>query len=168
MKLALDDFGTGYSASAICSASRSTRSRSTVRSSPELPTREGRNAALIRAMVGLASDLKMQTTAEGVETQEELRSSAPRLLAGPGLHLRQADAARGGARARRKGAATRPSSNSAARAAHADHPCSTASLPRAGERRAAAQHLERRSAGRMPRGASGRRRRSSSISPPEG
>jgi hypothetical protein len=33
---------------------------------------ESRNAALIRAMVGLASDLKMQTTAEGVETQEEL------------------------------------------------------------------------------------------------
>src|SRR5204862_247955 len=33
---------------------------------------EGRNAALIRAMVGLASDLKMQTTAEGVETQDEL------------------------------------------------------------------------------------------------
>jgi len=32
-----------------------------------------RNAALIRAMVGLASDLKMQTTAEGVETKEELQ-----------------------------------------------------------------------------------------------
>jgi hypothetical protein len=34
---------------------------------------ESRNAALIRAMVGLATDLKMQTTAEGVETQEELQ-----------------------------------------------------------------------------------------------
>src|SRR6185369_7759206 len=34
--------------------------------------KESRNAALIRAMVGLASDLQMQTTAEGVETQEEL------------------------------------------------------------------------------------------------
>ncbi len=34
---------------------------------------EGRNAALIRAMVGLASDLQMQTTAEGVETPEELQ-----------------------------------------------------------------------------------------------
>jgi hypothetical protein len=34
---------------------------------------QGRNAALIRAMVGLASDLRMQTTAEGVETQEELQ-----------------------------------------------------------------------------------------------
>jgi hypothetical protein len=34
---------------------------------------EGRNAALIRAMVGLAADLKMQTTAEGVETPEELQ-----------------------------------------------------------------------------------------------
>jgi hypothetical protein len=33
----------------------------------------GRNASLIRAMVGLASDLKMQTTAEGVETAEELQ-----------------------------------------------------------------------------------------------
>jgi hypothetical protein len=33
---------------------------------------QSRKGALIRAMVGLASDLKMQTTAEGVETQEEL------------------------------------------------------------------------------------------------
>ena len=33
---------------------------------------DSRNAALIRAMVGLASDLNMQTTAEGVETQDEL------------------------------------------------------------------------------------------------
>jgi hypothetical protein len=33
---------------------------------------ESRKAALIRAMVGLAHDLEMQTTAEGVETQDEL------------------------------------------------------------------------------------------------
>ena len=73
LKLALDDFGTGYSSPQL-SAARSVRQDQDrpVASSAARPIRESRNAALIRAMVGLASDLKMQTTAEGVETQEEL------------------------------------------------------------------------------------------------
>jgi hypothetical protein len=72
LKLALDDFGTGYSSLSYLlrvpfDKIKVDRSFVSGASDPE-----SRNAALIRAMVGLAADLKMQTTAEGVETQDEL------------------------------------------------------------------------------------------------
>jgi diguanylate cyclase (GGDEF)-like protein/PAS domain S-box-containing protein len=72
VRLALDDFGTGYSSlgyllkvpfdkikidrSFVCGAS--------LKDTP--------NAAIIRAVVGLARELNMETTAEGVETHDEL------------------------------------------------------------------------------------------------
>jgi len=72
LKLALDDFGTGYSSLSYLQRVpfdkiKIDRSFVTGATDPE-----SRNAALIRAMVALASDLNMQTTAEGVETQDEL------------------------------------------------------------------------------------------------
>jgi diguanylate cyclase (GGDEF)-like protein len=72
LKLALDDFGTGYSSLSYLQTvpfDKIKIDQSFVRGASEP---QSRNAALIRAMVGLASDLEMQTTAEGVETEDEL------------------------------------------------------------------------------------------------
>ena len=72
VKLALDDFGTGYSSLSYLLRvpfDKIKIDQSFVRGASDPGSR---NAALIRAMISLASDLQMQTTAEGVETAEEL------------------------------------------------------------------------------------------------
>jgi len=72
VKLALDDFGTGYSSLSYLLRvpfDKIKIDQSFVRGASDP---DSRNAALIRAMIGLARDLDMQTTAEGVETPEEL------------------------------------------------------------------------------------------------
>jgi diguanylate cyclase (GGDEF)-like protein/PAS domain S-box-containing protein len=72
VKLALDDFGTGYSSLSYLLRvpfDKIKIDQSFVRGASDP---DSRNAALIRAMIGLARDLEMQTTAEGVETPEEL------------------------------------------------------------------------------------------------
>jgi diguanylate cyclase (GGDEF)-like protein len=72
LKLALDDFGTGYSSLSYLLRvpfDKIKIDQSFVRGASDP---DSRNAALMRAMIGLASDLQMQTTAEGVETQDEL------------------------------------------------------------------------------------------------
>ena len=72
VKLALDDFGTGYSSLSYLLRvpfDKIKIDQSFVRGASDPGSR---NATLIRAMIGLATDLDMQTTAEGVETAEEL------------------------------------------------------------------------------------------------
>src|SRR5436305_3775234 len=69
VKLALDDFGTGYSSLSYLQRvpfDKIKIDRSFVTGASDL---RGSNAALIREMVGLASDIRMQTTADGVNTQ---------------------------------------------------------------------------------------------------
>jgi diguanylate cyclase (GGDEF)-like protein/PAS domain S-box-containing protein len=72
IKLSLDDFGTGYSSLGYLSRTKFSNikiDRSFVqgaaRNVPE-------NVAIIRAVIALADSLGMSTTAEGVETEEEL------------------------------------------------------------------------------------------------
>ena len=61
-----------FLARATCGASPSTRSRSTAASSP-IPARPGSRSAIVRAVAEPWRSLGMTTTAEGVETEEQLQ-----------------------------------------------------------------------------------------------
>ncbi len=72
VRLALDDFGTGYSSLSYLRNAPFDKikiDQSFVRGSTDTGNH---NSALITAIVGLASALKMETVAEGVETEDEL------------------------------------------------------------------------------------------------
>ena len=71
VRIALDDFGTGYSSLAYLSSfpfDKIKIDRSFVRDLTKRPDA----AAIIRAILGLAHTLQMTTTAEGIETKDEL------------------------------------------------------------------------------------------------
>jgi diguanylate cyclase (GGDEF)-like protein len=72
VKLSLDDFGTGYSSLGYLSRTKF----STIKIDRSFVQGASRNApesvAIIRAVVALADSLGMSTTAEGVETEDEL------------------------------------------------------------------------------------------------
>ena len=72
VRLALDDFGTGYSSIGYLEAAPFDRikiDQSFVRGAAEPGSR---NAAVLASIVGLAEALGMETTAEGIETPQEL------------------------------------------------------------------------------------------------
>jgi diguanylate cyclase (GGDEF)-like protein len=72
VRLALDDFGTGYSSLGYLKKTPFDKikiDQSFVRGAAK---KGSRNAAIIRAIVTLAEDLGMDTTAEGAETHDEL------------------------------------------------------------------------------------------------
>ncbi len=160
LKLALDDFGTGYSSLSYLLRvpfDKIKIDQSFVRGASDP---ESRNAALIRAMVGLASDLEMQTTAEGVETQEELllvRNLGCSLI--QGYYFGKPMPAEEARELASKGSATRPGrAFDPARTPHPHHPRRAPPLSWTGEGRAPEEHFERRRPGRMPRRSRGRHR----------
>jgi EAL domain-containing protein (putative c-di-GMP-specific phosphodiesterase class I) len=71
--IALDDFGTGYASMSYLRSfpfDKIKIDQSFVRGMME----SSDSRAIIKATIGLANDLKMSTTAEGVETEEQLKA----------------------------------------------------------------------------------------------
>jgi diguanylate cyclase (GGDEF)-like protein len=71
VRIALDDFGTGYSSLNYLGKAPFDRIKIDRSFIQDLLTNPDR-AAIVKALIGLASDLKMSTTAEGVENAEQL------------------------------------------------------------------------------------------------
>ncbi len=73
IRIAMDDFGTGYSSLGYLRRFPFDKIKIDQSFIQDLPNRE-ESLAIVRAVVGLGSSLGITTTAEGVETQEQLTS----------------------------------------------------------------------------------------------
>jgi diguanylate cyclase (GGDEF)-like protein/PAS domain S-box-containing protein len=73
IKIAMDDFGTGYSSLGYLRSFPFDKIKIDQSFIRDLPTK-GDSVAIVRAVVGLSSSLGITTTAEGVETKEQLAS----------------------------------------------------------------------------------------------
>jgi diguanylate cyclase (GGDEF)-like protein len=73
IRIAMDDFGTGYSSLGYLRAFPFDKIKIDESFIRDLPNKED-SLAIVRAVVGLSSSLGIKTTAEGVETREQLRS----------------------------------------------------------------------------------------------
>jgi EAL domain-containing protein (putative c-di-GMP-specific phosphodiesterase class I) len=73
IKIAMDDFGTGYSSLGYLRSFPFNKIKIDQSFIRDLPGKED-SVAIIRAVVGLSSSLGITTTAEGVETKEQLAS----------------------------------------------------------------------------------------------
>lgn len=73
VKIAMDDFGTGYSSLSYLRSFPFDKIKIDQSFIRDLPNGE-ESTAIVRAVVGLSSSLGMKTTAEGVETKEQLAS----------------------------------------------------------------------------------------------
>ena len=73
IRIAMDDFGTGYSSLGYLRSFPFDKIKIDQSFIRDLPTK-GDSVAIVRAVVGLSSSLGITTTAEGVETKEQLAS----------------------------------------------------------------------------------------------
>ena len=73
IKIAMDDFGTGYSSLGYLRSFPFDKIKIDQSFIQDLPSKED-SVAIVRAVVGLSSSLGIPTTAEGVETKEQLAS----------------------------------------------------------------------------------------------
>ena len=73
IKIAMDDFGTGYSSLSYLRSFPFDKIKIDQSFIRDLPSKED-SLAIVRAVVGLSSSLGITTTAEGVETKEQLAS----------------------------------------------------------------------------------------------
>jgi diguanylate cyclase (GGDEF)-like protein len=73
IKIAMDDFGTGYSSLGYLRSFPFDKIKIDQSFIHDLPMKE-ESVAIVRAVVGLSSSLRITTTAEGVETKEQLAS----------------------------------------------------------------------------------------------
>ncbi len=73
IKIAMDDFGTGYSSLGYLRSFPFDKIKIDQSFIRDLPAKED-SLAIVRAVVGLSSSLGITTTAEGVETKEQLAS----------------------------------------------------------------------------------------------